>query len=522
MARFHYQCPACRSLLQSGREVAGRKVRCTKCETVFVAAIPDRRSSRALTVLAVLLASAMCVAGIALAAIALTKQEPPSQPPNPVALGPVENEHADKPESGTQPDNLPVRTSVARFVEATQGGDPEENIPAAPPPRKQQPLPDPKLPTVRPIDPPPDKQAPRPTPKAPDPKTEGPAKQAQTPATVDDERTEPKDLPKNGEAAQPESPATGNRSRDLYAKVDAYALAAPPEAEASLFKLAKYLHAGTKTEHERARAVYRWVTDRISYDVQALLSGHNPDPGPEATFQRKMGVCAGYSSLFVDLCQRCGLAADFIGGYSKDSASHTPTYVSKPEHAWSSVRLDGKWFLVDATWGAGTVHDRQFHKQFSDFYFATPPEQLIFTHLPENARWQLKKPTITLDEFNRRPTIGATLFEMGISAESIERVIAGASYQGIVRSFALPGEAKATGAFPVERNLRGGTQYQFEFKSNDFVSFAFIQDHRFTYFKRDNGTFRGSIRPHSGQLMVGAKLRGDQRGYAVLLEYTVE
>jgi hypothetical protein len=184
--------------------------------------------------------------------------------------------------------------------------------------------------------------------------------------------------------------------------------------------------------------------------------------------------------------------------------------------------LDGKWFLVDATWGAGSVDNRQFRKQFTDYYFLTPPEQLIFTHLPEEAKWQLRKPPLSLNEFNRRPTIGSTLFEMGVTADAVERVLVAQPMAGIVKTFSMPDGTSATGTFPIERSLRSGSDCRFEFKSDDFVSFALIQDRKFTYLKRQNGVFRGTLRPHAGPLQIGAKVRGDSRGYAILLEYSVE
>ncbi|MCS7045368.1 MAG: transglutaminase-like domain-containing protein, partial [Gemmataceae bacterium] len=53
-----------------------------------------------------------------------------------------------------------------------------------------------------------------------------------------------------------------------YKAIDQHALKAPPEAEASLDSLAEYLAKPCKTDRDKARAIYRWITDRIAYDVE--------------------------------------------------------------------------------------------------------------------------------------------------------------------------------------------------------------------------------------------------------------
>jgi hypothetical protein len=111
---------------------------------------------------------------------------------------------------------------------------------------------------------------------------------------------------------------------------------------------------------------------------------------------------------------------------------------------------------------------------------------------------------------------------MGVAAEAVERVLADQPRAGIAKTFSMPNGTSAVGTFPIERVLRAGSECRVEFKSDDFVSFAFIQDRKFTYLKRQNGVFRGTVRPHAGPLQIGAKVRGDSRGYAILLEYTVE
>lgn len=90
---------------------------------------------------------------------------------------------------------------------------------------------------------------------------------------------------------------------------------------------------------------------------------------------------------------------------SKYSAEKTFTLDEKDSHAWNSVKIDEKWFLVDCTWGA--------KESQNDFYFLIDPHHLINTHLPymndnliKSNEWQLLSTPVSIDDFcmNVEPT----------------------------------------------------------------------------------------------------------------------
>jgi transglutaminase/protease-like cytokinesis protein 3 len=48
---------------------------------------------------------------------------------------------------------------------------------------------------------------------------------------------------------------------------------------------------------------------------------------------------------------------------------------------------DENWYLIDSTWG---VKDKDnLDSEVNDFYFLTDPKKFVYTHLPENEKWQL-------------------------------------------------------------------------------------------------------------------------------------
>jgi hypothetical protein len=202
----------------------------------------------------------------------------------------------------------------------------------------------------------------------------------------------------------------------LYATIDAHALAAPPETRNSISALAAWLSAPARNEREKARAIFRWVTANVSYvddeEDQAL------DSRPEAVLQRGTAVCAGYSDLFVSLARSAGLEAVAVSGWAKGYGTQPGSRFGGPKnHAWNAVRVDGEWCLVDCTWGAGSVDgEGVYRKRFEPFYFLTPPGNLRYSHFPREARWQLLKPALSLEEFEVLPFLRPAFFHCDLSA----------------------------------------------------------------------------------------------------------
>jgi hypothetical protein len=212
-------------------------------------------------------------------------------------------------------------------------------------------------------------------------------------------------------------PSSAGGSRK-YAAVDRYALAAPAAAERDVKSLAQYLGKGPAIhgDEDKARAIYRWVTDRIAYDVPAYASHKIPDQSPSTILQRRTGVCQGYAELYRDIAREAGLEVKLIGGEGK-------TMGGRESHAWDLVKLDGHWRLLDPTWGAGSCDATTFHQGFSDYWFLTPPEELILSHYPSDARFQLVSPNWTKSQFVTHANVFPSFFSTGLTLSSHVRAV---------------------------------------------------------------------------------------------------
>ena len=199
-----------------------------------------------------------------------------------------------------------------------------------------------------------------------------------------------------------------------YEIIDRHALNASAAAEKDVDSLAAYLGKASRDSRGRARAVFRWIADRIDYDVASFQAKHYPDPDPAVTLSRRTAVCAGYARLYEALASRMGLEVQVIPGLARGTREES--------HAWNAVKLSGRWRLLDPTWGAGVVDDQgTYHKRFNDHYFLTAPDEFVADHFPDDRQWQLISSPITLQQFTRQPRRTSYFFRYGMVVSSIHQ-----------------------------------------------------------------------------------------------------
>ncbi len=192
---------------------------------------------------------------------------------------------------------------------------------------------------------------------------------------------------------------------------------------AEVAALARKITEGCTNDAARARALYDWLTANIRYDVAewAHITGGGDQyinaHDPLSVLARGTTVCSGYSWLFDAMARSVGLNSTFlIGDVRGYRGTPDDVLVSAFKHAWNAVQIDGAWQLLDATWGA-----RQTGESDADYltrqayYYATPPSQLIFDHLPESTEWQLlDDPLPDAASFTRQPNLKPSFFENGL------------------------------------------------------------------------------------------------------------
>jgi len=213
---------------------------------------------------------------------------------------------------------------------------------------------------------------------------------------------------------------TGAAEAGRYAVIDRHALAAPASAARSVDSLVAYLVRPARTDEEKARALFRWIAEQIAYDAERFFRGQVRSAGvtPEQVLHARKAVCDGYATLFEAMARKAGLEARKVTGHARGFGYRVGQPLAGPaDHAWNAVRLGGRWRLLDATWAAGYLDaaDRRFHRRFEPFFFLPAPDDLLYSHLPEDARWQLGARPIGPETFVRRALLRPAFFRLGLA-----------------------------------------------------------------------------------------------------------
>ena len=149
------------------------------------------------------------------------------------------------------------------------------------------------------------------------------------------------------------------------------------------------------TEENQAFLVYCWVAKNLSYYI-----GSKPDNTPLGALQKRITQCSGYARLFKELLKIFNIKSVLVHGCGR-----TYSLSIKPKienHEWNAIKLNGKYYLCEVTWGSGKVENGKFIPSYNTFYFCCPPEQFIQTHLPAKDldKWQLLPKKISQNDFD--------------------------------------------------------------------------------------------------------------------------
>jgi hypothetical protein len=306
-----------------------------------------------------------------------------------------------------------------------------------------------------------------------------------------------------------------------YAAIDAVALNVPQQVEEDMEALVRHLTAAARDDREKARAIFRWIAHRIDYDAEAFFRGSVGFASPQEVFRRRRAVCGGYSRLFVHMGRLAGLEVVTVTGRAKAYDPRSATQVSVQDHAWNGVRLDGAWHTLDVTWATGYLSGRSFVRHFDEHWFLTPPEHMVFSHLPSDVKWQRLARPVSGAEFRKLPRVRGSAFALGLSADSIRARSRERGFAGVVESFPLAHPVTARSA-PVSHVLAAGTSYTFAFNAPWTAEVVVVDGERWHRLPREGDAFALQVQPEQpGRLIVMARAEGTEE-FATFLVYRVE
>ena len=240
------------------------------------------------------------------------------------------------------------------------------------------------------------------------------------------------------------------------------------------------------TNEEKAYALFYWMTQNISYDVEGYYSG-NRKVDPESVYRRGMGVCSGYARLFEFIGTYIGLNIICVSGFAKGYGYKLNDKISGTNHEWNIIELNGACYQIDSTWGAGYLDSRTFLKEYKEYYFCPEPENFIASHFPEDPQWQLLTPSITVEEFAKRNKFSADFYKMFSKTDYIYNTIH-VKKKIDLRFYKKVKKCEFSASFYDENGneLKEDDGFKYTQKENeDYVDLILIFKHR--------GKFRGEI-----------------------------
>ncbi len=219
-----------------------------------------------------------------------------------------------------------------------------------------------------------------------------------------------------------------------FSRADSVASLYPKYPLANLELLSNLLTHSLEGDIEKFRSIFVWVTSNISNDYSLYKENATrrkrwrDNPEKLSVWKRKyrkkvferlntsyQTMCTGYAYLMKELCEHADLECVLVNGYGRTMDSNVEKR-SDVNHSWNAVKLEGRWWLTDATWSSGYIRsdNKQFVSTHDDSYFLVPPELFWRSHFPEDPQWLLMENAPGTSEFLHSPLLYRGAYEVGI------------------------------------------------------------------------------------------------------------
>lgn len=314
--------------------------------------------------------------------------------------------------------------------------------------------------------------------------------------------------------------------KNPFAKIDKHARQCPKTEQVSIESLSNYLQREAKSDIEKARAIFVWLTNNIDYDDDSFNSGSDGDNSAEGVLLNKKAVCEGFSNLFLALGQDMGLEIEKVVGYAKGYGYSPAIKFKETDHAWNIIKIGGNWRIFDATWGQGygvNINGKlKSKKEFNEYWFNVDPFESIFNHLPQDSQYSFVQPSLSLSSYEKFPNIDQAYFEMGFNGKETYKKVSADINSKFPQCFKL-GTFCQIYAAPKKEYLQINELNKFDFFIPRGHSAAIIDaENNWTYFDKKKGRFKIEYMPKTeGKLQVSVKFENGGDTYHTILIYNV-
>lgn len=123
------------------------------------------------------------------------------------------------------------------------------------------------------------------------------------------------------------------------------------------------------SDYMKSKYVFDTLFQKVEYSKESVNNQNIL-----SVFLEGKTVCQGYANATQYLLQQLGVQSTIIHGKANDES-----------HAWNLVKLDGEYYLTDATWGNSRylMQDNSIQKQIDYRYLNATSAFFAETHVPE-------------------------------------------------------------------------------------------------------------------------------------------
>ena len=177
-------------------------------------------------------------------------------------------------------------------------------------------------------------------------------------------------------------------------------------------KIISELDLDGKSDYEKIRAVYDYLTKNVRYDYDGKFSKEKYGESGEkiahsayAAICNGVAVCQGYASALYRLLLSVGVDCRIISGDGLGML-----------HAWNIAAIDGVYYLLDSTWDAGQTDYEYFLRGSSDF--TAHDESVDFK----------------TEEFKKAYPVSAVKYEIPTEKKSLDAMFGDVDWDGKITS----------------------------------------------------------------------------------------
>ena len=170
---------------------------------------------------------------------------------------------------------------------------------------------------------------------------------------------------------------------------------------------AEAIVSGLTDDMDKLKAIYDWITENIYYHYGMLDGTTTPEVSAAYTYYYRWSICEGYANLTAAMCNAVGIPCRVVHGFAtgvgtestvsqvwafyekyladNDLAAFRSSVSGYANHAWNEAYVNGKWVILDTTWGSNNDYYPELHGLIqgtpTDKYFDPAVDDIAESHL---------------------------------------------------------------------------------------------------------------------------------------------